>query len=66
VVKGRIVKIDDRTAYIDVGYKVEAVMPREELPPQAKEGDEIKGILVKFSSGCARSVFPKVSQGEAL
>ena len=29
VVKGRIVKIDDRTAYIDVGYKVEAVMPRE-------------------------------------
>jgi len=51
VVRGRIVKIDDRTAYIDVGYKVEAIMPREELPPQAKEGDEIKGILVKFSAG---------------
>ncbi len=51
VVKGRIVKIDDRTAYIDVGYKVEAVMPREELPSQAKEGDEIKGILLKFSRG---------------
>jgi small subunit ribosomal protein S1 len=26
VVKGKIVKIDDRTAYIDVGYKVEAVI----------------------------------------
>jgi Ribosomal protein S1 len=51
VVKGRIVKIDDRTAYIDVGYKVEAIMPREELPPQAKEGDEIKGILLKLSGG---------------
>ncbi len=51
VVRGRIVKIDDRNAYIDVGYKVEAVMPKEELPPRAKEGDEIKGILVKFSRG---------------
>jgi len=51
VVSGKIVKIDDRTAYIDVGYKVEAIMPREELPLQAKEGDEIKGTLVKFSAG---------------
>jgi len=51
VVRGRIVKIDDRTAYIDIGYKVEAVMPKEELPAGAKEGDEIKGILVRFSGG---------------
>ncbi|WP_448587782.1 S1 RNA-binding domain-containing protein [Thermocrinis sp.] len=51
VVKGRIVKIDERVAYIDVDYKVEAVMPREELPSEAKEGDEIKGVLVKFSRG---------------
>ena len=51
VVRGRIVKIDERTAYIDIGYKVEAIMPKEELPEGVKEGDEIKGILVKFSNG---------------
>jgi len=51
VVRGRIVKIDERTVYIDIGYKVEAIMPREELPDDAKENDEIKGILVKFSKG---------------
>jgi len=51
VVRGRIVKIDERTVYIDIGYKVEAIMPREELPDDAKENEEIKGILVKFSKG---------------
>jgi small subunit ribosomal protein S1 len=59
VVRGRIVKIDDRTAYIDVGYKVEAIMPKEELPPQTKEGDEIKGILVRFSGGVPILSFQK-------
>ncbi len=51
VVRGRIVKIDERTVYIDIGYKVEAIMPKEELPEGAKEGDEIKGVLIKFSKG---------------
>ncbi|MCS7171762.1 MAG: S1 RNA-binding domain-containing protein, partial [Aquificaceae bacterium] len=50
VIKGRVVKVDDRNLYVDVGYKVEGVMPREELP-EAKVGDEIKAIVVRFSRG---------------
>ncbi|HIQ30826.1 MAG TPA: S1 RNA-binding domain-containing protein, partial [Aquifex aeolicus] len=36
IVTGRVVKVDDRFAYVDIGYKVEGVIPKEELP-QVKE-----------------------------
>ncbi len=49
-VKGRVVKVDERNIYVDIGYKVEAIMSKEELP-SAKEGDEVKGVVERFSYG---------------
>lgn len=48
VIKGRVVQIDDRNIYVDIGYKVEGILSKEELP-EAKVGDEIKAVVVKFS-----------------
>ncbi|ADC89331.1 RNA binding S1 domain protein [Thermocrinis albus DSM 14484] len=49
VVKGRVVKLDERNAYVDIGFKVEGIVPREELPETIKEGDEIKAVFVRFT-----------------
>ncbi|MCS7278122.1 MAG: S1 RNA-binding domain-containing protein, partial [Aquificaceae bacterium] len=38
VVKGKVVKVDDRNLYVDIGYKVEGILPKEDLP-EAKVGD---------------------------
>ena len=48
VIKGRVVQIDDRNIYVDIGYKVEGILPKEELP-EAKVGDEIKAVVLRFS-----------------
>lgn len=48
IVTGRVVKVDDRFAYVDIGYKVEGVIPKEELP-QVKEGEEIQAVIVRIS-----------------
>ncbi|MCS7308076.1 MAG: S1 RNA-binding domain-containing protein [Aquificaceae bacterium] len=50
VVKGRVVKVDDRNLYVDIGYKVEGVLPREELP-EANVGDEIKALVLRLNKG---------------
>jgi len=50
VIKGRVVQIDDRNIYVDIGYKVEGILPKEELP-EAKVGDEIKAVVLRFSRG---------------
>ncbi len=50
VIKGKVVKADERNIYVDVGYKVEGIIPREELP-DAKVGDEIKAVVLRFSKG---------------
>lgn len=50
VIKGRVVKVDDRNLYVDIGFKVEGILPREELP-DGKVGDEIKALVVRFSRG---------------
>ncbi len=50
VVSGKVVKVDDRFIYVDIGYKVEGVIPREELP-EAKEGEEIQAVIVRISPG---------------
>ncbi|MFN7064614.1 MAG: S1 RNA-binding domain-containing protein [Aquificaceae bacterium] len=48
VIKGKVIKVDERNVYVDVGYKVEGIMPREELP-EAKVGDKIKALVVRFN-----------------
>ncbi len=50
VIKGKVVKIDERNLYVDVGYKVEGIISREELP-DARVGDEIKAVVVRFTKG---------------
>jgi len=49
IVSGRIVKVNDRYVYVDIGYKVEGVIPREEIP-QPKEGEEIQAVVVRLFS----------------
>ncbi len=48
LVSGKVVKIDDRYVYVDIGYKVEGIIPKEEIP-DAKEGDEIQAVIVRIS-----------------
>ncbi len=48
VVKGKVVQVDERNLYVDIGYKVEGVIPKEELP-EAKVGDEVKAVVLRFS-----------------
>ncbi len=49
IVTGRIIKVNDRYVYVDIGYKVEGVIPREEIP-EPKEGEEIQAVIVRTSS----------------
>jgi len=44
----KVVKVDERNIYVDIGYKVEGIVPREELS-EAKEGDEFKAVVVRVS-----------------
>ncbi|MDW8237286.1 MAG: S1 RNA-binding domain-containing protein, partial [Aquificaceae bacterium] len=50
VVKCKVVKVEERLVYVDLGYKVEGIIPREELS-DVNLGDEIKALIVKFSRG---------------
>ncbi len=50
VIKGRVVKVEDRNIYVDIGYKVEGIVPREEVP-DAKVGDELKAVVIRFTKG---------------
>ncbi|MEN3033589.1 MAG: S1 RNA-binding domain-containing protein [Aquificaceae bacterium] len=50
VVRCKVVKVEDKLIYVDLGYKVEGIIPREELP-EVKPGDEIKAVILKFSRG---------------
>ncbi|MFN3870579.1 MAG: S1 RNA-binding domain-containing protein [Aquificaceae bacterium] len=52
VIKGKVVQVDERNVYVDIGYKVEGIIQREELP-EVKVGDEIKAIVVRFGKGGA-------------
>ena len=57
IVTGRVIKVDDRYVYVDIGYKVEGVIPREEVP-EVSEGEEIQAVIVKLSS---RLDYPRLS-----
>ncbi|QWK20315.1 MAG: S1 RNA-binding domain-containing protein [Hydrogenobacter thermophilus] len=50
IIRCKVIKVDERNIYVDVGYKVEGIIPREEIP-DAKEGDEIKAVVTKISRG---------------
>ena len=57
IVTGRVVKVDDRYVYVDIGYKVEGVIPREELP-EVGEGEKIQAVIVRISP---RLDYPRLS-----
>ncbi len=48
VVRGNVVKVNDRYIFVDIGFKIEGVIPREEIP-EIREGQEIEAVIVKFS-----------------
>ena len=49
IVRGRVLKIDDKEVTVDVGFKSEGVIPVEEFPDLegVKVGDEIEVFLEK-------------------
>lgn len=48
LITGRVVKVNERFVYVDIGYKVEGIIPREELG-DIKEGQEIQAVIMKLS-----------------
>ncbi len=53
IVKGTVVAADDKNYYIDIGYKIEAILPKEEVQAEGKTlniGDEIEAVLVKITN----------------
>ena len=53
IVKGSVVAEDDKNYYVDIGYKIEAILPKEEVEQEGKElkvGDEIEAVLVKITN----------------
>ena len=56
-ITGRVIKIDDKNIYVDIGYKIEGIIPREELP-EAQEGQEVEAVIVRISP---RLEYPRLS-----
>jgi len=53
IVKGTIVAEDNNNYYVDIGYKIEAILPKEEVQQEGKElkvGDEIEAVLVRITN----------------
>ena len=53
IVKGSVVAEDDNNYYVDIGYKIEAILPKEEVAQEGKElkvGDEVEAVLVKITN----------------
>jgi len=44
IVKGKIVKFNDNIAFVDIGLKTEAVIPKDEVS-DLEEGDEVEAIF---------------------
>ena len=57
IVKGRVTKVDDRQALVDVGYKFDGVIPISELSSLhvekasdvLKEGDEVEVKVLRVN-----------------
>ncbi len=56
-ITGRVIKVDEKFVYVDIGYKIEGVIPREELP-EVEEGQEIEAVILKISP---RLEYPRLS-----
>jgi small subunit ribosomal protein S1 len=53
IVKGTVVAEDDNNYYVDIGYKIEAILPKEEIEAEGKQlnvGDEVEAVLVKITN----------------
>lgn len=55
IVKGRIVKVTENHAIVDIGFKSEGIIPVEEFqnglePSPIKPGDEIEAMIIRTSS----------------
>jgi small subunit ribosomal protein S1 len=53
IVKGTVVAEDDNNYYVDIGYKIEAILPKEEAKEEGLElkvGDEVEAVLVKITN----------------
>ena len=53
IVKGTVVAEDSSNYYVDIGYKIEAVLPKEEVEQEGKTlkiGDEIEAVLVRITN----------------
>ena len=48
LITGKVIKVNERYVYVDIGYKVEGIIPREEVG-EIKEGQEIQAVIVKIS-----------------
>lgn len=45
IVTGNVVKIDDKYAYVDIGLKSEALVPKEQFTDNVQTGDEIEVVV---------------------
>lgn len=50
VVEGKVVKVGENSVFVDIGFKVEGVIPREELP-EVEEGQSVKAVVLRVPRG---------------
>ncbi|MCG2675801.1 30S ribosomal protein S1 [bacterium] len=51
IVEGRVIQVEDEGVLIDIGYKVEGIIPRREFREPPKAGEKISAYVVKRGGG---------------
>ncbi|MFQ6610295.1 MAG: 30S ribosomal protein S1, partial [Fidelibacterota bacterium] len=59
VVTGKVVNISDRDVFVDVGFKSEGIIPREEFKDIPQIGDEIQVFIQNFEDRKGRFILSK-------
>ena len=59
VVNGKVVNISDRDVFVDVGFKSEGIIPRDEFQDMPQIGDEIKVFIQNFEDRKGRFILSK-------
>lgn len=61
VINGRVIGMNDREVLVDIGFKSEGIVPREEFDPEElpQIGDEISVYLVKMEDAYGQTVLSK-------
>lgn len=61
VINGRVIGMNDREVLVDIGFKSEGIVPREEFGPEElpQIGDEISVYLVKMEDAYGQTVLSK-------